>query len=164
MAKYTNQLEEKLIKEQINNPIEEILHLKKDLINLRKYVFPLQESLNRLVKIRPTIIGEDRLVYFEDVHDKVSQIIEIKSEINEMISTLFDLNMSINANKTNEIINLLTFITAIFVPLSFLTGLYGMNFIWIPELEWKWSYPVFLLVSLVISVSMIGYMKKKKWF
>jgi len=81
-----------------------------------------------------------------------------------MISTLFDINMSINSNKTNEIINLLTLVTSVFIPLSFLTGLYGMNFIWMPELEWKWSYPVFLLVSLVISVSMIGYMKKKKWF
>lgn len=164
MAKYTNELEEKIINQQINNPIEEILLLKKDLLNLRKYIFPLQEALNRLVKIRTSVISEDRIIYFEDVHDKVSQIIEIKSDIKDMISTLFDINMSINSNKTNEIINLLTLVTSVFIPLSFLTGLYGMNFIWMPELEWKWSYPVFLLVSLVISVSMIGYMKKKKWF
>jgi len=164
MAKYTNELEEKLIKKQIYNPIEEILLLKKDLINLRKYIFPLQEALNRLIKIRANVINENRIIYFEDVHDKVAQTIEIKNEIKDMISTLFDINMSINSNKTNEIINLLTFVTSVFIPLSFLTGLYGMNFIWMPELQWKWSYPVFLVAMLVITASMILYMKRKKWF
>jgi len=159
-----SEMEEKLILRELHNPIQSILLLKKELVYLRKYLYPLREAVGSLLKVPPKHISETTMRYIEDVNDKILHIIEIKADLNDMVASLFDLNMTNNTNKTNEIINLLTLISSVFIPLSFLTGLYGMNFEFMPELKWKWSYPIFLMTVATIATSMLMYMKRKKWF
>jgi magnesium transporter len=155
-------LEDKVIYNPSPETIQTIHRLKRNLIDLRKSIWPLREILNNLSK------GESQLlkgtsIYFRDVYDHTIQVIDTVETFRDMASGLLDIYLSSVSNKMNEIMKVLTIIATIFIPLTFITGIYGMNFKHMPELEWKLSYPLVLCVMLFIGIWMVIYFRRKKW-
>ena len=144
------------------NPID-MLFLKGDLMHLKKTAFPVKEALNKIITSSHPWIEPANLRYFKDIQDHILQIIEGIDYYNEMTTSLMDFYQNTINRKMNEIMKVLTIFAAIFIPLTFVVGIYGMNFKFIPELDWKYGY--FFIWILIFSVSggMILLFKKKKW-
>ena len=126
-------------------------------------MWPLREIINNLERGESSLIKESTKIYFRDVYDHTIQIIESIETFREMITGMMDIYLSSLNNKMNGIMMLLTTIGTIFIPLTFITGIYGMNFKYMPELGWHWGYPVILSIMLGIVVFMLIFFKKKKW-
>ena len=138
--------------------------LKKEMIFLRKSVWPLREMVSSLERGESPLLQESTGIYFRDVYDHIVQIIDTIDSYRDMLSSMLDVYLSIISNKTNEVMKVLTIFAAIFIPLTFVASIYGANFKYMPELEWKWGYFVFLLVLISIGISMVVYFRRKKWF
>lgn len=151
-----------------NNPsiedFRQIQELKKDFIYLRKVVYPLREAMNKLIKNESGFIEERNIKYFSDVYDHVIQLLDSLDTYKDLTSTLMDLYMNTINYKMNEVMKLLTVITTIFIPLSFVAGVYGMNFKYMPEIEWRYGYFQVLGVMALIFAGMLFYFRYKKWF
>lgn len=151
----------------INNPnggtLQEIYRLKREILNLRRSVWPLREVITNLERDDTTLIKNNTKIYFRDVYDHVIQIIDTIETYREMLSGMVDIYLSSVSNKMNAVMKVLTIIATIFMPLTFLAGVYGMNFRHMPELNWVWGYPLIWLVMILVTVVMLVYFKKKKW-
>ncbi|MDT0690485.1 magnesium/cobalt transporter CorA [Salegentibacter sp. F188] len=145
------------------NLVLEIQDLKRTILRIRRAVFPLREVVNRLLKSKSEIIEEKTGSYISDLHDHMIQISENIDLYREMIRSLLDMYMSTISNKMNEVMKVLTIMASIFIPLTFIAGIYGMNFEYMPELQWKYSYFVLWGVMLLLFVGMLIYFKRKKW-
>jgi magnesium transporter len=156
-------LEEKLVTQPVPETLQTIHQLKRELIFLRKAVWPLREVIGGLERGDLALIKETSRVYLRDVYDHTIQVIDTIETFRDMISGMLDIYLSSVSNRLNSVMKVLTIIATIFMPLTFLAGIYGMNFKYFPELAWRWSYPVFWLVVVLISVSMLLYFKKKNW-
>jgi magnesium transporter len=133
------------------------------LLELRRAVWPLREVASSLVRGDDRHFSRDVQPYLRDVHDHVVQLLDLLESHREMTSSLLDLHLSTVNHKLNEVMRLLTVISTIFIPLTFLAGIYGMNFGWMPELQVWWGYPLCLLVMLAIGLSMLRWFKKRGW-
>lgn len=157
------EIEERLV----TNPSPEILNLihqlKRELIFMRKSVWPLRELLSGLQRRESLLIKEGTLIYLRDVYDHTIQIIDTIESFRDMVSGMLDIYLSSLSNRMNEIMKVLTIIATIFIPLTFIVGIYGMNFLNMPELGWTWGYPLILIIMGIIGVVMIMYFKMKKW-
>lgn len=158
------QLEEDLFQSEPNDDITfEIQELKRTILRIRRAVFPLREVLSRLEKLDNLLIEEKTRNYFRDLYDHILQVSENIDIYREMTRGLMDMYMTTISNKMNEVMKVLTIIATIFIPLTFIAGVYGMNFEHMPELEWEYSYFVLLGLMLIIFLFMIFYFRKKKW-
>ncbi|CAH2031562.1 magnesium/cobalt transporter CorA [Trichlorobacter ammonificans] len=137
--------------------------LKKEAIFLRKTIWPLREVLSFLQRDDTELINETTRIYLRDVHDHAIQAIETVETYRDLLSGMQDLYLSSIANRTNEIMRFLTVIGTIFIPLTFIVGLYGMNFKYMPELEWHWGYFGVLLLMAVIALGMVEYFRRRRW-
>ncbi len=156
-------LEEKLIKRPTSD-IPEILHkLRRDMIFLRKQVWPTREVVNNLQRNESSLLQKSTMIYFRDVYDHTIQIIDTIDSFRDILGGLHDIYLSSISNRLNEIMKVLTIFTAVFIPLTFIAGIYGMNFKSMPELEWRYGYFMVLGVMALTGVCMIVYFKKKKW-
>ena len=160
-------LEEALISRRSKNAMNRIHRLKVELIHLRKSVWPLREVFSAFTEINALtevpLIKKATKIYFRDVYGNVIQAIDAIETYREMLSGMLDIHLSSVSNRLNGIMKMLTIIATIFVPLTFITGIYGMNFAYMPELRWYWGYPVTLLFMLAIGISMMIYFKRKGW-
>ncbi len=149
------------------NPTPETLHsirdLKREMIFLRKSVWPLREVINTLERGESPLIHEYLNVYLRDVYDHTIQIIDTVESLRDMISGLLDVYLSSISNRMNEVMKVLTIFASIFIPLTFLAGIYGMNFKFMPELEWEWGYFAVLCIMGLAAAAMLVYFKRKKW-
>jgi magnesium transporter len=140
-----------------------IYNLKSDMLFLRKSVWPLREAISKLQKTDSHLVSETTKIYLRDVYDHTIQVIENIETFRDMSASLLEIYLSSLSNKLNEVIKLLTIISTIFIPLTFLAGLYGMNFRYMPELESRWGYPAVLtLMFSVVAVMLINF-KRKRW-
>jgi magnesium transporter len=121
-------------------------------------------TVNDLVRIKFPYINDDSTVYFENIYDNINSIIDTMDIYRESISSLLDMQMSMRGDKMNEIMKTLTVFSTIFLPLTFIAGIYGMNFEHLPEVKWEWGYGFFWLIIVGVSFGMWLYFKKKKWF
>lgn len=158
-------LEDKLFdqEEDDNIPVE-IQELKREILKIRRAVFPLREVINRLEKIENPLIESRTRKYVRDLYDHVIQVSESVESHRDLIWSLMDMYLTTLNNKMNEVMKVLTIMASIFIPLTFLTGIYGMNFDNMPELHYKYSYYIVLGLMVVIISFLIWYFKKKKWF
>jgi magnesium transporter len=141
-----------------------LLHdLKKEAIYLRKSIWPLREVLSFLERDDTDLIGTTTRLFIRDVHDHTVQAIDTIETYRDLLSGTLDLYLSSISNRTNEIMKFLTIIGTIFIPLTFIVGLYGMNFKYMPELEWHYAYFGVLSLMVLITVGMIFYFKHRKW-
>ncbi|MCM4156111.1 magnesium/cobalt transporter CorA [Gramella sp. AN32] len=157
-------LEESLFTAQPNDDITiEIQDLKKNILRIRRAVFPLREVISRLEKLESELIEEKTKNYLRDLYDHIIQISENIDIYREMIWGLMDMYMTTISNKMNEVMKVLTIMASIFIPLTFIAGIYGMNFEYIPELQWHYSYFVLWGVMIFVFLMMLYYFKRKKW-
>ena len=140
-----------------------IQKIRRELIFLRKTVSPLRELLAAIRRSESPLFDERTKRYFADIYDHSIRIIEAVESYRELISGMLDIYLSSVSNKMNETMKFLTVFASIFIPLTFIAGVYGMNFEYMPELQWKWSYPILWSVFIGIAVSLLFYFKKKKW-
>jgi len=153
--------------ELTNTPDQRSLHrinvIKKEIIYLRKAVWPLREVISFLERGDSHLLHDTTRLYFRDVYDHTVQVIDTVETYRDLLSGMLDLYISSVSNRTNEVMKFLTVIGTIFMPLTFLVGVYGMNFKHFPELDWKNGY--FILWGIMISMSllMVAYFKKKRW-
>ncbi|MDD5010450.1 MAG: magnesium/cobalt transporter CorA [Syntrophorhabdaceae bacterium] len=138
--------------------------LKGNMIYLRKVVWPLREVLSSMERDRSPLIHDSTHVYLRDVYDHSIHIMDTIETFRDMLAAMLDIYLSSISNRMNEVMKVLTIIATIFIPLTFIVGLYGMNFEYMPELKLRWGYPAILLVMLALCVFMILYFKRKKWF
>ncbi len=158
-----SQLEERLLSSTTENLMEEIHNLKSELNNLRKNLFPLRETMTDLISDEPDYISEKNMVFFNDLRDHLNQLVEFYLLYNENIKSLVDLNNSNQNNSINAVMKTLTIIATIFIPLTFIAGIYGMNFDYMPELGWGWAYFAILGVMLLVTIGMLFFFRRKKW-
>jgi len=156
-------MEEELVTNPTPETLQTIHTLKRELIFLRKSVWPLREVVNNMERGESSLIDESTGIYLRDVYDHTIQVIDTIETFRDMVSGMLDIYLSSISNKMNEVMKVLTIIATIFIPLTFIAGLYGMNFKYIPELEWHWSYPVLLFVMAGIGFLMLVYFRRKRW-
>lgn len=157
-------LEDHVVTEPGSETLQEIHDLKTDMLFLRKSVWPLREVINNLQKTESDMIKNGTTLYLRDVYDHTIQIIDTIESYRDTVSSMLDVYLSSVNNRMNAIMKVLTIIATIFMPLSFFTGVYGMNFDHFPELHAKWAYPFgFWLVVIIVVSLMLFYFKKKDW-
>ena len=149
------------------NPNPETLQLihalKKEMIFLRKSIWPLREVISGLERCESSLIHESTGAYLRDVYDHTIQIIDTVESFRDMISGMLDIYLSSISNKMNEVMKVLTIFASIFIPLTFVAGVYGMNFSFMPELKWQWGYFGILGVMALVGISLVVYFKRRKW-
>ena len=156
-------LEEKLLTDPTTPTLQKIQNLKREMIFLRRWVWPLREVVNGLERGESAWVREATRVYLRDVYDHTIQVIDTIEIFREMLSGMMDIYLSSLNNRMNAVMKVLTIIATIFMPLTFLAGVYGMNFKHMPELEWRWGYPAAWLVMVLITVLMLFFFRRKKW-
>ena len=156
-------LEEDLSGHPQRTTLKHIHQIKRDLIVLRKAVWPLREVVSALERDEAELIDDRTTPFLRDLYDHVIEAIETVETLRDTISGLLDLYLSSVSQRTNEIMKVLTVMATIFIPLTFLAGVYGMNFRYMPELEWRWGYPALWLFMIVCAIGMLLAFRRKKW-
>jgi magnesium transporter len=156
-------LEEKLVSDPKPETLHAIHKLKREMIFLRKGVWPLREVISGLERGESGLINKSTKIYLRDVYDHTIQVIDTVETFRDMISGMFDTYLSSVSNRMNEVMKVLTIIATIFIPLTFIAGVYGMNFRYMPELELVWAYPAVWTVMIFIGILMFMYFRRKRW-
>ena len=158
---------EDLETELLNNPdkttLNKLHRLRRETLLLRRTVYPLREMIGRFEKLEEPLISNNIKVFIRDLYDHTIKVIENIEVLRDMTSGLLDLYMNTTSNKMNEIMKVLTIMTSIFIPLTFIAGVYGMNFTNMPELRYKYGYFVILGVMAVVVLGMLYFLNRKKW-
>ena len=156
-------LEEELVAHPTPGTLHTIHRLKGEMIFLRKSVWPLREVVNGLERGDSPLIAESTTIYLRDVYDHTIQVIETIETFRESVTGMLDIYLSSISNRMNEVMKVLTIIATIFIPLTFLAGIYGMNFEHMPELGWTSAYPLLLIAMATIGIIMVIYFKHRRW-
>lgn len=156
-------LEERLLSDSSQKTLHEISDLKKSLISLKRTIWPMRQLIHALTFIEIPLIHASTKLYFQDIYDHTIQIVEALETFRELLTTMLDIYLSSTSNRTNDVMKVLAIIGTIFMPLAFIAGIYGMNFKYMPELEFRYGYPLVWALALAITTAMIVYFKKKKW-
>jgi len=156
-------LEEELLTNPTPQTLKAIHNLKRDTIFLRKSVWPLREVTSGLERNESKLIKKGTHIFLRDVYDHTIQAIDTIETFRDMVSGIFDIYLSSVSNRMNEIMKVLTIFAAIFIPLTFIAGVYGMNFEFMPELKLKWGYFTLLGFMAVVGFGMLFYFRRKKW-
>ena len=159
---------EEIEKDLMENPypetLNEIYALKRELLYVRKAVWPLREVIGVLQRGENALIQKATQAYFRDLYDHTIQVIDTIESFRDMLSSVQDLYLSSLGNKTNQVMKVLTIIATIFIPITFIAGIYGMNFEVIPELKWKYGYAAAWGLMMAMALGMLVFFRKKKWF
>ena len=163
------QLEEQLLDSPTRDSLHQLHHLKRTMLIVRRMLWPQREVLNSLVRDESGLIAEENQVYYRDCYDHTIQIMDLIETYRDMVAGLLDIYLSSVSYRLNEIMRVLTIIATIFIPLTFIVGVYGMNFAngdspWaMPELHWYYGYPLVWLLMIGILVGMLAFFRRKKW-
>jgi magnesium transporter len=157
-------IETDLMQDPYPEMLNEIYSLKRELLYIRKTVWPLREAIGSLERGENALIKEGTSVYLRDLYDHTIQVIDTIESFRDMLSGVQDLYLSSLGNKTNQVMKVLTIIATIFIPITFIAGIYGMNFEVIPELKWRYGYAAVWVVMLAMVGVMLVFFRRKKWF
>ncbi|EHQ35577.1 magnesium/cobalt transporter CorA [Methanoplanus limicola] len=163
IGEYIEDLEGRIIEEGDDGVMEEIYALKRNLLFIRKQIWPVREAVSGIIRNQPELISEKIIVYLNDVSDHLHQLNDILESYREMSTGFYEIYLSTLSNRMNEVMKVLTIIATIFIPLTFIAGIYGMNFVYMPELAWEHGYPSAIIVMLGTALLMLVYFRKKKW-
>lgn len=158
-----DEVEEELLMNPRKEILEEIYKLKRELVYIRKTLWPMRNTINSLSKNDFDLIDGKTIYYFRDVYDHIIQMIDMVETYREICSGMMDTYLTNISNKTNDIMKVLTVFSTIFIPLTFIAGVYGMNFKYLPELNWKYGYASFWVISAILTGFMLRYFRNKKW-
>ena len=156
-------LEEAVVTQPVPETLQDIHKLKREMIFLRRSVWPLRELISGLERGESGLIKKNTRVFLRDVYDHTIQVIDTVETFRDMVSGMHDTYLSSISNRMNEIMKMLTIIATIFIPLTFIAGIYGMNFKFMPELEWRWGYFAVWGIMIAVGGGMVRFFRKKKW-
>ncbi|MCL4151113.1 UNVERIFIED_CONTAM: hypothetical protein GTU68_019572 [Idotea baltica] len=156
-------LEEKINLDASSDLLKEIQVNKKELLSLRRSIFPVREVINGMSRSESLLISKRTQVFIRDLYDQVYQVSDTIENFRDSLSGLHDLHLSLVSHKMNEIMKVLTIIATIFIPLTFVAGIYGMNFNNMPELQWKYGYFMAWIVMILMTIGMVLFFRKKRW-
>lgn len=157
------ELESEIFETPGRNSLTEVHRIKRDLLTLRRAVWPQRDALSSLMRDPSDLVTEETRIHLRDGYDHTVQIMDLLESWRETTSSLVEGYMSSVSNRMNEVMKVLTVIATIFIPLTFLTGVYGMNFEWMPELGWRWGYPVLWGIMALLVILLLGFFARKGW-
>lgn len=157
-------IEQAMLEEPDETLLTDLYRMKREMLYIRKSVWPLREAVGGLERSENPILKKKTHAYLRDLYDHTVQVIDTVETFRDMLSGVQDLYLSSMGHKTNQVMQVLTIIATIFIPLTFVAGIYGMNFEHMPELGWKYSYPAVWLVMILITVGMLVWFRRKNWF
>ena len=163
IGEQTENIEEIMLADSSHDTLVMIHNLKRELIYFRRQVWPIREFLNSMINGGSELISESIHLFLRDLYDHTIQVIDTVESFRDVLTGLQDVYLSNLSNKMNEVMKVLTIIATIFIPVTFLAGVYGMNFKYMPELALKWSYPLFWVIVIVIVFLMLVWFKRKRW-
>ena len=158
------QIEDDIIDDATPEDVQTIHELRRELLDLRKAIWPLREIISSLYRGEFPQFQSETLLYVRDVYEHIIQVIDTLETFRDVVSGLLDMYLSTVSNKMNEVMKVLTIVATIFIPLTFITSLYGMNFQYMPELHWRMGYPFVWLTIILTSLALILYFKRKGWW
>jgi magnesium transporter len=164
------ELEDEVVANPTRQTLEKIHSLKRDLLSLRRAIWPQRDAINSLIRDRSELISAEVRVYLRDCYDHTVQVLDMVETYRELASSLMDIYLSSVSNKMNEVMKVLTVMSSIFIPLTFIVGVYGMNFNpesspWnMPELNWYWGYPACVGIMFITAISLIFFFWYRGWF
>lgn len=164
LSEKIDMLEEQVMTNTLQEHLHAIREIKKKLLVMNRCIWPLRDVASLLGKESIELIHSTTEPYIKDIYGHIVQVIDTIDISRELLSGLTELHLSNTSYKLNEIMKILTIISTIFIPLTFIVGVYGMNFKYMPELTFRWGYTIIWVVMIAISGLMIYYFKKKKWF
>ncbi|MCE3227053.1 MAG: magnesium and cobalt transport protein CorA [Bacteroidetes bacterium] len=156
-------IEEEIMSEPKKESLVELYNLKREVIYLRKQVWPLRDMVSNLIRTENTLISDNTQIFLRDLQDHTTRIIDTVETYRDLLSGIMDIHISSNANKMNEVMKVLTIMSSIFIPVTFIAGVYGMNFDNMPELKTPYGYYITWGVMLSVIIGLILYFKRKKW-
>jgi len=156
-------LEDEVMTAPSPNSLQTLHTIKRRLLYMKKAIWPLREAVSQLERAESTLVHPPSRPYFRDIYDHAVQIIDMLETMRDMNAGLFDMYMSSVSNRMNEVMKVLTIIATIFIPITFIAGIYGMNFEWMPELKWKYAYFAVWGLILLVTGGMLAFFKRKKW-
>jgi len=157
------EIEDKLIKNPEPEVLQSIYQLKRNSIDIRKTIWPLREVINKLLRVQSNLFSDELQIYTRDLYDHIFRISDLLENYRDIIFGMLDMYLSSVSNRMNEIMKVLTIISTIFIPLSFLAGFYGMNFLYMPEFKSPIAYPMLIFIMILISIIMIMFFRRKRW-
>lgn len=163
IGEYLEELEDKVVENASANTLRKIHDVRRMLMTIRRSAWPQRDALSSLLRGESPFIGDAVQLYMRDCHDHAGQIIDVLETYREMSASLMEVYLSSLSNRMNEVMKMLTIMASIFIPLSFLASVYGMNFQYQPELSWRWGYPALWLVMLGIAGGMLAYFRRRGW-
>ena len=155
--------EDLLVSEPTKITLNRIQKLRREIISIRRHVAPVRELMAEMLRCESGLIHENTFIYLRDVFDHAIRVIESIELYRDILTGLLDIYVSSVSNKMNQVMKVLTVFASIFIPLTFLTGIYGMNFEFMPELKWKWAYPLLWGLFITIPLVLLVYFRRKKW-
>ncbi len=156
-------LEDELLAKPVPATIHHIHGLKQEMIFMRKSIWPLREVINGLYRVESKLFRPTTAVFLKDIYDHTVQAMDTIDTYRDMLSGMLDIYMSSVSNRMNEVMKVLTIIATIFIPLTFIVGIYGMNFKFMPELGWRWGYFMVLGIMIGVAAIMVVFFRRKKW-
>ena len=163
IAEHIEGLEDELQENPAPDIVKEIRGIKRDLILIRSSIWPTREVINAMEREEPELISDEAKLFLRDVYDHTIQIADMVESYRDILSEMFNIYLSVKADNTNEVMKVLTIFAAIFIPLTFIAGIYGTNFDFVPELKWKYSYFVMIGLMIVITLAMLRFFRKRGW-
>jgi magnesium transporter len=158
-----DRLEEELVHSPRTETLQSIQQAKREVVVLRRSIWPIRDVITRFQKIEPPLVNSHTQFFLRDVYDHIIQDIDIIEGFRDVVSGMLDIYMSNINFRTNEIMKVLTIVSTIFVPLTFITSIYGMNFDYMPELRFYLGYPIMMGVMAILSFCMLYYFRRQKW-
>jgi len=163
IAEVIEYLEEEIVSNPSQQTSATLYKIKRELIFLRKTLWPLRELISLTQRGESGFMLSETILFFRDLYDNIVQLIDMLESYRDIITGMIDIYLSSLSNRMNEIMKVLTVIGTIFIPLTFLVGVYGMNFHYMPELNWRWSYPIVWVIMIFVGVFLVFLFKRKKW-
>ena len=137
--------------------------MRQDIAELHRIILPTREAISALQRTDNPVVTEKTKCYYKDVMDNIMQVIDLNDDQNDHLSSLHDLFMSEMTYRMTNVMKILTVVTSIFIPLTFITSVYGMNFKHQPEYDWPWAYPVLWIIMIAVGVVQVIYFKRQRW-
>ncbi|MFO7869908.1 MAG: magnesium/cobalt transporter CorA [Kiritimatiellia bacterium] len=164
LGEKSEEIQETVIDNAETETLQAIHRIRRELIFLRKNLWPLRELVSGMEKTENRLIRKKLTPFLRDMYEHTIQVIDNVESLRDVLSGALDIYMTTVSNRTNDVMKVLTIIATIFIPLTFMAGIYGMNFEHMPELKWRYGYAGVWLVMLLIGAGMVGYFRRKKWF
>jgi magnesium transporter len=158
-----HELEETILDRPTRGGLNRIHRMRRELLGLRRSVWPQREAVNALIREETPLLSDTVRQYLRDCHDHAVQIADVIETYRELAASLMDIYLSSTGQRTNEVMKVLTVMASIFIPLTFIAGIYGMNFKYQPELDYHWAYPIILGVMVTVGAGMLVFFRRKGW-